>query len=86
MSNKPPAAGLIADLTWAELYAVRIRENLKILTPAVKRISTGAELTEPAARLRQQLKSANRTAAELTNMILLETRRSNRDGSDPPKT
>jgi hypothetical protein len=85
MSNKP-AAGLVADLTWAELYAARIRENLKILTPAVKKISTGAELRERAARLRQQLKSANRTAAELRNMIPLEPCGSNRDGPNPPKT
>jgi hypothetical protein len=59
---------LVADLTWAELYTTKIRENLKILTPAVKTTPTSAELTDSAALLRQQLESAHRTAAGLSKM------------------
>ena len=63
---------LIADFTWAELYITKIRQNLKILTQAVKKSSTSPVLTEPAALLRQQLEGANRTAAELMKMAGLE--------------
>jgi hypothetical protein len=84
MTKKPINSDLIADLTWAELYTAKIRETLKILTPAVKKISTRAEPLESAALLRQQLASANRTAAELRKMIGLEPRRTNRRRSDDP--
>jgi hypothetical protein len=66
---------LIADLTWAELYTARIRESLKILTPVVKKTATKDEFTEGVARLRQQLESANRTAADLRKMLRVEPRR-----------
>jgi hypothetical protein len=33
--KKQSASGLVADLTWAELYARNIREDLKLLSPAV---------------------------------------------------
>ena len=60
---------LVADLTWAELYITKIRENLKILIRAVKNTPTGVELNESAALLRQQLESAHGTAAKLRKTL-----------------
>ena len=60
---------LVADLTWAELYTAKIRENLKILTPALKNTPTGVGLNESVALLRQQLESAHRTADKLRKML-----------------
>jgi hypothetical protein len=74
---KKPATDLVADLTWAELYARNIREHLKILSPVVKKIETGHELTESAALLRRQLENANRTTGELNKMIGVTPRRLN---------
>jgi hypothetical protein len=33
---------LVADLTWSELYIAKIRQNLKILTPAAKNTATAS--------------------------------------------
>jgi hypothetical protein len=69
VAKKKINSDLVADLTWAELYTAKIRENLKILTPAIKKVSTTADLMQSAALLRQQLESANHTATELRKMI-----------------
>jgi hypothetical protein len=69
VAKKGINSDLVADLTWAELYTAKVRENLKILTPAVKNSAPSAELMESAALLRRQLESAHRTAAELIKMI-----------------
>jgi hypothetical protein len=47
------------------LYAGKIRQELKTLTPAAKKGSNSGELTTGAAKLRQQLEGAHRTVAEL---------------------
>ena len=65
MKNDLQSSDLVADLTWADLYAGQIHKDLKVLTPSVKKISPSAELTDSAAKLRQQLKGAHRTIAEL---------------------
>jgi hypothetical protein len=82
VAKKAINSNLVADLTWAELYTVKIRENLKILTPTVKKSPTSADLTENAALLRQQLESANRTVAGLSKKVGVEPHRSNRNRSD----
>lgn len=68
---------LLAHLTWAELYAHQIREDLKQLTPAIRKVSSSTELVGGAAKLRDQLKGAHRTIAELMTMAGSEPRRSN---------
>lgn len=77
MENNQGIASLVADLTWAELYAGQIRGDLKTLTPTVKKISMSAELTKGAARLREQLKAAHRTMSVLRTMAGSDPRRSN---------
>jgi hypothetical protein len=66
----------VADLTWANLYARRIRQDLSVLTPAVKKIAASGELAEIVAKLRKELEGAYRTIAELR--ILTESNRSSR--------
>ena len=68
-------AGLaLADLTWAVLYAGKIRENLKGLAPIFRKTQMSVELTEDAALLRQQLEGASRTSARLRKMSGLDPR------------
>jgi hypothetical protein len=62
-------------LTWAELYARNIRQDLKLLSPAVKKIETKHKVTESAALLRRQLEDANRTTGELRKMTGVAPRR-----------
>jgi len=71
MLRKQTAQVLVADLTWADLYATSIRKDVKMLIPAVKKISTRVDLTVSAALLRQQLESAKGTTAELKKMTRL---------------
>jgi hypothetical protein len=75
MMKKQPTSDLVADLTWAELYARNIRQDLKLLSPAVKKIETEHKVTESAALLRRQLEDANRTTGELRKMTGVAPRR-----------
>ncbi len=45
MPRKQTAQVLVADLTWADLYATSIRKDVKMLIPAVKKISTREKMT-----------------------------------------
>jgi hypothetical protein len=76
--EKQVAGDALADLTWAVLYAGRIRDNMIGLTPALRKTQTSAALTENAALLRLQLEGANRTSAKLREMSGLGPRRPNR--------
>lgn len=67
---------VVADLTWANLYARRIRQDLTVLTPAVKKIADSGELAEIVTKLRKELEGAHRTIAELR--ILTESERVSR--------
>ena len=68
---------LMADLTWADLYARQIRKDLKQLAPAIRKVSNSTELVGNTAKLREQLQGAHRTIAELRTMAGSEPRRSN---------
>jgi hypothetical protein len=78
LPEKPLARDALADLTWAVLYAAKIRDSLKGLTPAFRKTRMITELTENAALLRLQLEGANRTSAKLRIMSGLEPRPSSR--------
>lgn len=77
MPNNEVSSNLVADLTWADLYARQIRQDLKRLTPAVRKVTSSTELTEGTAKLREQLEHAHRTIAELTMMTGTDARRAN---------
>jgi hypothetical protein len=66
MKNDLQSLHLIADLTWADLYAGQIHKELKVLTPSVKKVLPSPELTDIATKLRQQLAGAHRTIAAPT--------------------
>jgi len=78
LPEKPLAGDALADLTWAALYAGKIRDNLKGLTPVFRKNRMRTELTENAALLRLQLQGANRTSAMLRIMSGLEPHPSSR--------
>jgi hypothetical protein len=65
MKHDLRSSDMVADLTWANLYARRIRQDLSVLTPAVKRIPASSELAEIVAKLRKELEGAHRTIGEL---------------------
>ena len=58
----------VADLTWANLYIRRIRQDLSALTPAVKKIAASGELAEIVAKLRKEVEAAYRIIAELRTL------------------
>jgi len=68
---------LIADLTWADLYAREICKDLKQLTPAIRKASSSTDLVGSAAKLREQLEGAHRTIAQLRTMAASDPRRPN---------
>ena len=65
MTRNRSATETSADLTWAELYNGRIRLDLKKMCPAIKKIRVTTAFSHGAARLRQQLRDAHRTTADL---------------------
>ena len=67
-------SNLIADLTWADLYARQIRKDLKQLTSAFRRVSNSIELVGSTAKLREQLEDAHRTIAELKTIAATDPR------------
>ena len=68
MPNDHGTLNLMADLTWADLYARQIRKDLKQLTPAIRRVSNSNELVGSTTKLREQLERAHHTIAELRTM------------------
>ena len=68
MKKDPRSSNMVADLTWANLYARRIRQDLSMLTPAVKKLSASDELAEIVAKLRKELEAVHRTIAELRTL------------------
>ena len=84
MKHDLRSSDMVADLTWANLYARRIRQDLRALTPAVKKIPVSDELAEVVAKLRKELEGAHRTIAELiklTEPAARPRRRQNRSQS-----
>ncbi len=58
-----------AALTWAELYSRKIRDDLKVLSSALRKSATTPEAAQSAALLRQQLHLAHRTMEDLRKKI-----------------
>jgi hypothetical protein len=77
MLNNQGPWNLMADLTWADLYARQIRKDLRQLTPAIRRVSNSTELVDSTAKLREQLEGAHRTIAELRTIAAPDSRRPN---------
>ena len=69
---KEQTTSVSAHLTWAQLYVASILNDLKILTPAMKKITMTPELAGSAALLRRQLEGAHRTICELKKKLALK--------------
>ena len=77
LSRPITRTNLMADLTWADLYARQICKDLKQLTPAMRKASSKTELVGNTAKLREQLEGVHRTIAKLRTMTEPDLRRSN---------
>jgi hypothetical protein len=68
MPKIPTPREVIAELTWAKLYAKRIQDDLNVLFKVLKEvqdISAGPQVLETAMLLREHLKLANSAIAAL---------------------
>jgi hypothetical protein len=61
---------LIAELAWAKLYTKVMHKDLDAISTAVRKskpTTVAPEMKKTAEKLRDQLKSANRTVGELSD-------------------
>jgi hypothetical protein len=63
MADKQPIREVVADLTWAELYATKLRKEIKSLIPIVKKLPIRPELVQTAKQMRKELENTNGTVA-----------------------
>lgn len=75
MPKEQTTSEVSAHLKWAQLYTNSIRDDLKTLTPAMKKIAVTRELAGSAALLRRQLERAHRTICELKKKLAIKTKR-----------
>jgi hypothetical protein len=70
---------LVAEITWAELYAKAIHKDLVAISTAVRRSQTniaGPEMQETAEKLHDEIQAANRTTSELSKHARIHSNRS----------
>jgi hypothetical protein len=70
--TQPAEPSLVIELAWATLYTKVMHKDLGAVSTAIKKSqSTSAEpeMKKSAAKLRDQLKSANRTVGELSDYV-----------------
>jgi hypothetical protein len=68
--NQPVRPALMAELAWAKLYTKVMHKDLGAISTAIRKsqpTSAGPEMKKNAEKLRDQLKSANRTVVELSD-------------------
>ena len=68
MPQTPTPKEVIAELTWAKLYAKRIEDDLNVIFRVLDEaqlISAGPQVLETATLLREHLKLANAAIADL---------------------
>src|SRR5260370_18661705 len=86
MPKEQTTSEVSAHLTWAQMDTNSIRDDLKTLTTAMKKIAVTRELAGSAALLRRQLEGAHRTICELkkSSRLRLSERHSQRDEGRAP--
>jgi len=70
--TQPVKPALMAELAWAKLYTKVMHKDLGAISTAVKKsqpTTAGPEMKKSAQKLRDQLKSANRTVGELSDHV-----------------
>jgi hypothetical protein len=67
---QPVKPALMAELAWAKLYTKVMHKDLGAISTAIRKSQptiAGSEMKKSAEKLRDQLKSANRTVGELSD-------------------
>ena len=70
--TQPVKPALMAELTWAKLYTKAMHKDLGAISTAIRKsqpTTAGPEMKKSAEKLRDQLKTANRTVGELSDML-----------------
>jgi len=68
--TRPLKPAVIKELAWASLYTKVMHKDIGAISTAIKKskpTAAGPELKKGAEKLRDQLKSANRTVTELSD-------------------
>ena len=68
--TQPVKPVLMAELTWAKLYTRAMHKDLGAISTAISKsqpTAAGPEMKKSAAKLHDQLQSANRTVGELSD-------------------
>jgi hypothetical protein len=68
--TEPVERSLMTDLAWSKLYTKVMHKDLGAISTAVKKsrpTTAGPHMKKSAEKLRDQLKSANRTVGELSD-------------------
>ncbi|HEV3111923.1 MAG TPA: hypothetical protein VGY99_15660 [Candidatus Binataceae bacterium] len=63
---------VIKELAWASLYTKVMHKDIGVISTAIKKsqpTAAGPEMKKSAEKLRDQLKSANRTVTELSDHV-----------------
>jgi hypothetical protein len=72
VETQPVKPALMAELAWAKLYTKVMHKDLGAISTAVKKsqpATAGPDMKKSAEKLRDQLKSANRTVGELSDHV-----------------
>jgi hypothetical protein len=68
--TQPIEPALMAELAWAKLYTKVMHQDLGAISTAIRKsqeTTAGPEMKKSAEKLRDQLKTANRTVGELSD-------------------
>ena len=68
--TQPIKPALMAELAWAKLYTKVMHQDLGAISTAIRKsqqTTVGPEMKKSAEKLRDQLKTANRTVGELSD-------------------
>ena len=68
--TQPIKPALMAELAWARLYTKVMHQDLGAISTAIRKsqpTTAGPEMKRSAEKLRDQLKTANRTVGELSD-------------------
>ena len=68
--TQPVKPALMAELAWAKLYTKVMHKDIGAISTAIRKskpAAGGPEMKKSAEKLRDQLKSANRTVGELSD-------------------
>jgi len=69
---QPIKPALMAELAWARLYTKVMHQDLGAISTAIRKSQqtiAGSEMKKSAEKLRDQLKTANRTVGELSDHV-----------------